>query len=56
MIEADARLRHARGDDPADVAALFARAAALATEQGGHAVAARVAATAARLGIAPAGG
>ncbi len=55
VIEADARLRLARGDDAAVVAALFARAEALATEQAGHAVAARVAATAARLGVTPAG-
>ncbi len=55
VIEADARLRLARGDDPAVVAALFARAEALATEQAGHAVAARVAATAARLGVTPVG-
>jgi len=53
VIEADARLRHARGEDPDTVAALFGRAVALATEQGGHAVASRVAATAARLGVTP---
>jgi hypothetical protein len=56
VIEAAARLRHARGDDPAAVAADLARAEALAIEQGAHAVAARVAATAARLGVGPAGG
>jgi tetratricopeptide (TPR) repeat protein len=53
VLEADARLRHARGEDPDAVAALFGRAEALATEQGGHAVAARIAATAARLGVTP---
>jgi DNA-binding SARP family transcriptional activator len=53
VLEADARLRHARGEDPDTVAALFGRAVALATEQGGHAVASRVAATAARLGVTP---
>jgi DNA-binding SARP family transcriptional activator len=51
VIEAEARLRHARGDDPADVAALLAGGAALATRQGAHAVARRVAATAVRLGL-----
>ena len=56
VIEAAARLRHARGDDPAAVAADLARAEALAIEQGAHAVAARVAATAARLGVGPVGG
>ena len=56
MIEADARLRHARGEDPDAVAALFGRAVALATEQGAHAVASRVAATAARLGVTPTSG
>jgi DNA-binding SARP family transcriptional activator len=54
VLEAEARLRHARGEDPDAVAALFGRAVALATEQGGHAVASRVAATAARLGVTPA--
>ncbi len=56
VIEADARLRQARGEDPDTVAALFGRAVALATEQGGHAVASRVAATAARLGVTPTSG
>jgi DNA-binding SARP family transcriptional activator len=51
VLEADARVRVARGDDPAEAAALVARAAALATEQGAHAVAGRVAATALRLGV-----
>ena len=50
-IEARARLALARGDDPATVADLFGRGVALAVEQGGHAVAARVRATAAGLGI-----
>jgi DNA-binding SARP family transcriptional activator len=53
VLEAEARLRHARREDPDTVAALFGRAVALATEQGGHAVASRVAATAARLGVGP---
>ncbi len=55
VIEADARLRLARGDDPAEAAALLAAAADLATTQGAHAVARRVAATARRLGIDLAG-
>ena len=50
-IEAAGRLALARGDDPATVADLFGRAVALATEQGGHGVAGRVRATAARLGV-----
>jgi tetratricopeptide (TPR) repeat protein len=53
IIEADARLRLARGDDPGEVAATFGRARALALEQGARGVAGRVAATAARLGVAP---
>jgi len=52
VIEAEARLRHARGDDPADVVATFRRARDLAVEQGAHAVAGRVGAAAARLDIA----
>jgi DNA-binding SARP family transcriptional activator len=51
VLEAEARLRHARGDDPAEVAALLDRARLLATEQGARAVAARIAATADRLGL-----
>ncbi|HEX6166989.1 MAG TPA: BTAD domain-containing putative transcriptional regulator [Acidimicrobiales bacterium] len=51
VIEAEARFRHARGDDPAAVAARLAEGVALATTQGAHAVARRVAATAARLGL-----
>ncbi|HKY67113.1 MAG TPA: hypothetical protein VJM49_12115, partial [Acidimicrobiales bacterium] len=51
VVEAEARLRHARGDDPAEVAATFARAHDLAVEQGATAVAARVVAVAQRLGV-----
>jgi DNA-binding SARP family transcriptional activator len=51
VIEAEARFRHARGDDPADVAARLAEGVALATRQGAHAVARRVAATGRRLGL-----
>jgi hypothetical protein len=51
VIEAEARLRHARGDDAADVVATFRRARDLAVEQGAQAVADRVAAAAARLDI-----
>jgi DNA-binding SARP family transcriptional activator len=49
--EADARVRLARGDDPAEAAGLLAAGVDLATSQGAHAVARRVAATAARLGV-----
>jgi DNA-binding SARP family transcriptional activator/tetratricopeptide (TPR) repeat protein len=51
VIEADARFRHARGDDPAEVRGLLAAATALATAQGSHAIAGRVERTAARLGV-----
>jgi DNA-binding SARP family transcriptional activator len=51
VIEAEARLRHARGDDPVEVTALLERARLLATDQGARAVAARIAATADRLGL-----
>jgi DNA-binding SARP family transcriptional activator len=51
VLEADARMRHARGDDPAAVAAVLAHALALAGEQGSHGIAARVVATAQRLGL-----
>jgi hypothetical protein len=51
VLEADARMRHARGDDPAEVAAVLAHAIALAGEQGAHGIAGRVAATAQRLGL-----
>ena len=51
VLEADARMRHARGDDPAVVAALLAHAIALAGEQGSHGIAGRVAATTQRLGL-----
>jgi hypothetical protein len=50
LIEAEARLLLAR-DDATRAADLFGRAVALATDQGGHAVADRVRATAARHGI-----
>ncbi len=55
VLEADARLRIARGDDPAEAGALLADAVDLATTQGSHAVARRVAATADRLGVDLAG-
>jgi hypothetical protein len=51
VLEADASLRHARGDDPAEVAGVMAAAIALAAEQGSHAIARRIAATAQRLGV-----
>ena len=51
VLEADAYMRHARGDDPAEIAALLAAAVTLAGEQGSHAIAGRVAATARRLGV-----
>jgi DNA-binding SARP family transcriptional activator len=50
VLEADASLRHARGDDPAEVAGVMAAAIALAAEQGSHAIARRIGATAQRLG------
>jgi len=50
LLLADAVLRHARGDDPAKVAKVLAEAAGMATAQGGHAMAARIRATAERLG------
>jgi DNA-binding SARP family transcriptional activator len=53
VLEADASMRHARGDDPAEVAGELARAIALAGEQGSHGIARRVAATAQRLGVPP---
>jgi DNA-binding SARP family transcriptional activator len=51
VLEADASLRHARGDDPTEVAGVMAAAIALAAEQGSHAIAQRIAATAQRLGV-----
>jgi DNA-binding SARP family transcriptional activator len=51
VLEADASMRHARGDDPAEVAGVFAAAIALAGEQGSHGIARRVTATARRLGL-----
>ena len=53
MIEADARLRHARGEIPTPWPRFFGRAVALATEQGGLRGGVLVAATAARLGVTP---
>jgi DNA-binding SARP family transcriptional activator/tetratricopeptide (TPR) repeat protein len=55
VLEADALVSHARGEDPSEVSALLARAVALATQQGSHAIARRVAATADRLGVPPDG-
>jgi DNA-binding SARP family transcriptional activator len=51
VLEADARLRLARGDDPDEARALLAQAVGLAAGQGSHAIAGRVEATAARLGL-----
>jgi hypothetical protein len=51
VLEADASLRHARSDDPAEVAGVMTAAIALAAEQGSHAIARRIAATAQRLGM-----
>jgi hypothetical protein len=51
LLLADGVLRHARGDDPAEVAKMLTEALDVATAQGGMAVAARVRATAERLGI-----
>ena len=50
LLLADAVLRHARSEDRDDVVRVLAEAAGVATAQGGHAVAARVRATAERLG------
>ncbi|HEX5945637.1 MAG TPA: BTAD domain-containing putative transcriptional regulator [Acidimicrobiales bacterium] len=51
VIEADARVRLARGDDPAEAVGLLGAAVDLATRQGALAVARRVATVASRLGI-----
>jgi DNA-binding SARP family transcriptional activator len=51
VLEADARLRLARGDEPAKAADLLARAIGLAAEGGAHGIERRVAATAVRLGV-----
>jgi hypothetical protein len=50
VIEAEALVAHARGDDPAVVADLLRRAVAVATGQGALGVARRVGSTAERLG------
>lgn len=50
LLLADAVLRHARGDEPAEVAKVLAEAAGVAGAQGGHAMAARIRATAERIG------
>jgi DNA-binding SARP family transcriptional activator len=50
LLLADAVVRHARGDEPAEVAKVLAEAAGVAGTQGGHAMAARIRATAERLG------
>jgi DNA-binding SARP family transcriptional activator len=52
LLLAEAVLGHARGDDPGEVGKVFAAAAEVATTQGGHAIAARVRATAGGLGYA----
>jgi DNA-binding SARP family transcriptional activator/tetratricopeptide (TPR) repeat protein len=51
VLEADASMRHARGDEPAEVAGVLAAAIALAAEQGSHGIARRLTATAQRLGV-----
>jgi hypothetical protein len=51
VAEARALVAHARGDDPAAVAAVLADARDLAERQGAHAIGRRLAATAARLGV-----
>jgi DNA-binding SARP family transcriptional activator len=51
VLEADACMRQARGDDPAEVAGVLAAAIALAAEQGSHGIARRLTATAHRLGV-----
>ena len=51
VLEADASMRHARGDDPAEVAGVLAAAIALAAEQGSHGIARRLTATAQCLGV-----
>jgi DNA-binding SARP family transcriptional activator len=51
VLEAEARLRLARGDAPKDVTALLDRARTLAEKQGAKAVAARIQSTAQRLGL-----
>jgi DNA-binding SARP family transcriptional activator/tetratricopeptide (TPR) repeat protein len=51
VLEADASMRQARGDDPAEVAGVLAAAIALAAGQGSHAIARRLTATAQRLGV-----
>ena len=51
VLEADACMRHARGDDPAEVASVLAAAIALAAEQGSHGIARRLTATAQSLGV-----
>ena len=51
LLLADAVLRHARGDDPAEVAKVLVEAAGVAGAQGGHAMVARIRATAERLHI-----
>jgi tetratricopeptide (TPR) repeat protein len=50
LLLADAVLRHARGDEPAEVAKVLAEGAAVAGAQGGHAMAARIRAAGQRLG------
>jgi hypothetical protein len=52
VLEAEAVVGHARGDDAERLAALLGRRVSLATEQGARGVTPRVAATADRLGLA----
>jgi tetratricopeptide (TPR) repeat protein len=51
VLEADAWFHHARGDDPDEVRARFAKAVDLARDQGSGGIAGRVEATARRLGL-----
>jgi tetratricopeptide (TPR) repeat protein len=53
LLLAEAVLRHARSDDPSEVARAFSAAADLATTQGSNAITRRVRATAERLGYPP---
>jgi hypothetical protein len=53
LLLAEAVLRHARAEEPAAVRDVLLRSEALATTQGGHAIAARVRETAGQLGYVP---
>ena len=49
MLEADARFRHARGDDPVAIRDLFVKARDLAASQGSLAIADRITARMSRV-------